>query len=169
MESGSLMRRRQVATALSCFWVFGLSGDTFALHLFQLNGATLGRHVHVTCQVLRTPVPQFPSGLVLFFVPRPPDHPTTRPPVECQPFRQYLLTSSLLRAVPADDDDDYDSDADSDSPTGTGKWNCSADQEAHQSKSLIFIKFDGVCWRPTHRSNAVRKINYWAGMAWVLL
>lgn len=30
--------------------------------------------------------------------------------------------------------------------TGT-QW-ASADQEAHQSKSVIFIKFDGVCWSP---------------------
>lgn len=31
---------------------------------------------------------------------------------------------------------------------GEGGVPLTADQVAHQSKSVIFIKFDGVCWSP---------------------
>lgn len=31
---------------------------------------------------------------------------------------------------------------------GGGGVPLTADQVAHQSKSVIFIKFDGVCWSP---------------------
>jgi len=40
----------------------------------------------------------------------------------------------------------------SDSESGTA-----ADQEPHQSKSVSFIKFDGVCWLRTHGSSADRE------------
>lgn len=39
---------------------------------------------------------------------------------------------------------------------GNGQW-ASADQEAHQSKSVIFIKFDGVCWSPAVEAADVLK------------
>jgi len=133
------MRRRQVATALSCFCFWFAPWRTFALHLFQLSAATLGRHVHVTCQALE------------HFSHPPPRLSDTDPPllsssahIECQPFRQYLLT---LQGCPF-----HTGDSDSDSDSGTA-----ADQEEHQSKSVSFIKFDGLCWLQTHGFSADEK------------